>query len=339
MNLAGISTLEIGGYSEVETGGNALEVVLVLDNTYSMTAEGRMDALKKASHALVDQLYANSGKGIDVKVSIVPFGEYVNVGIANRNKPWIDVQPDKTTTTKGVTTYPNGKCLAERQVTAYNDGVPYQTTECTNWDPGAPVTTDVTYTEQWRGCVGSRPDPLDEAIDSMATHYEGLVNGWCNAEVTELTDKKSVLDNQIDAMYPAGETYIPAGLLWGWNMLDASEPFGIAKSAAAMKKARGSKALILMTDGESTRSATYPWHWGSDEAQAEKKTSALCENIKGSGISVYTVSLKVTKQTAIDLLANCASSPAQAFNAEDNTALVSSFKQIAGSLAAVHITK
>jgi Flp pilus assembly protein TadG len=352
MNLVGISSLEIGGFSEVQSGGNALEVALVLDNTFSMSAQGRLTALKSASHTLLNQLYSNSGPNSDIKVSIVPFSEYVNVGMSNRHEPWIDVRDDYSEVLDDyIWTEDLTDCHMEM-----TDGVAGTEHRVCNWVRGALIGT---YTKNyvWQGCVGSRGDTLDTQIDRLATRYAGLLDGtqrgWetvkCGSPITPLTASRPKLESDIDAMIlPAdAETYIPAGLLWGWNMLDAADPFIGARTAAQVIADRGSKALVLMTDGDNTLRPDYPggpWHvpnaqdpnWGS---VANDKTAQLCDNIKAAGILIYTVSLKVTNSASLSMLTNCASSTSMAFNADNNTALVESFKQIASQLAAVHITK
>jgi Flp pilus assembly protein TadG len=345
MQLAGIQGMDIGGYSEVQAGGNALEVALVLDNTFSMSASGRMAALKTASHAMLDELFTNSGSGTDIKVSIVPFSDYVNVGMSNRNASWISVPSDYSETLPAYL-WTKSNC---RQVPV--DGVASVTTESCDWTRGPQTGTYIkAYT--WEGCVGSRGDLLDTKIDQLSITYPGLLDnsqeGWdnvvCGREVTPLTANKSTLSADIDAMQPLGETYIPVGLLWGWNMIDSNVPFAEAKTSAEMENVRGSKVIILMTDGDNTLKPQYPWHLDNPEdpswgTVANQKTAELCKNIKNAGISIYTVSLNVTAASSLDMLNDCASSPAMAFNADDNAALVSAFKDIAGQLAAIHISR
>jgi Flp pilus assembly protein TadG len=345
MNLAGISNLEIDGYSEVQAGNNALEVVLVLDNTFSMSAEGRMPALKAASHAMITELFANAGSSTDIKISIVPFSDYVNVGMGNRNALWLDVKDDYDE--PPVPRYISSNCH-----TIASDGIASSGKQECDWtlDPSG-----ATWTKEnrWGGCVGSRSDALDTRIDNLGTKYTGLLNGehptdwWidCAQAVTPLTTSKSALTNAIDSMSPIGETYIPIGLLWGWHMLDSEAPFTEARTAKELAEARGNKVLVLMTDGDNTvKPKQYPWHFKSDGTAswgdvANQKTAELCDNIKSAGIAVYTVSLKVSNENSRLMLENCASAPNQAFNADDNTALVDAFKSIANSLAAIHITK
>lgn len=343
MGLVGYPTLDIGAYSEVEHGGNALELALVLDNTASMNSEGRLTALKASAKNLVNTLLTNPAPGAYIKIGIVPFSNYVNVGQSNRFKSWADVPADYTDTTAVTyTSYPNAvysNChLVDHAYT--NDGVPavWQENVC-DVSPGSPVTSSYFPTHQWNGCIGSRNNPLDESVGAIGNKYPGIMDVGCPAPLTDLTDSKSTLNGQIDAMVANNETYIPAGLLWGWNMLDSAEPLTGAKSKAEMTALKGIKSLVLMTDGDNTLSATYPRHDGNDAAAADAKTAQLCENIKAEGISVYTVGFKVTKPSSVNMLTACASNTTQAYTAADDTALAAAFSEIAATLAQMRVAK
>jgi Flp pilus assembly protein TadG len=345
MFLAGISSVDVGAKSEVNIGGNALEVALVLDNTASMNSEGRLDALKAAAKDLVREVLAAKETGAYVKVGIVPFSDYVNVGLSNRNESWIDVPAD-TTTTQNVcnTTYPNAtssNCHTETGVWN-NDGVPTPYTyEVCDWAYGDPVTTcaNQTWTNGWHGCVGSRSAALDTRINNLGTRYPGLQNTWCPQEITLFEDDRALLDSRIDAMNGSGNTYIPSGILWGWNLLDSSEPLDSAKSETWMEENGGSKSMVIMTDGDNTLSADYPYHWGNNVSAANAKTAELCTNVKNAGIIVYTVAFKVTNPASKDMLRDCASNPANAFSTDDSAGLMSAFQDIAKSLVAMRLTK
>jgi Flp pilus assembly protein TadG len=343
MALAGISTLDVGAYSEVEIGGQALEVALVLDNTASMNSEGRLDSLKAAAKSLVSQMVKDKPADGYLKIGIVPFADYVNVGMANRSAAWMDVPNDWNETIKNypsVTVTGASGCHEEKAV-YNNDGVPtpYTYQVCDN--PGTSVTTysDVVFPHRWYGCVGSRPDPLDRGIASLETRYPGIMDTGCPEPITNLTEDESTLIKQISSMNAVGETYIPSGLLWGWNMLDSSVPITGAKTKAEMEALKGVKSLVLMTDGDNTKSPEYPYHYGSDAALADKITAQLCENIKAENINVYTVAFKVTKASSKDLLTACASSASQAYNAEDAAGLAEAFSLIGKSLAQMRLTR
>ncbi len=345
MSIAGISNMELGAYSEIVMGGNALEVALVLDNTGSMNSEGRLTSLKVAATDMVTKLMKMKSDGADVKIGIVPFGDYVNVGIANRGEPWVDVPADsKKLTNVCNTTYPEATSSNCRDVTGVysNDGVPTPYTyQVCDWVYGNPVTTcsNQNYTNSWNGCVGSRNAPLDESIGSPSTPYPGLLNTSCPSEITGLTANEVQLKNQISAMNAVGATYIPQGLLWGWNVLDASKPITGGRTNAAMKLAGGSKAIVLMTDGANTRSADGKYHWGSDVSAANTKTASLCRNIKSDEIKIYTVSLMVDDITAKNLLISCASDPSMAYSADNAAELAKAFEDIGDSLMALRVSK
>ena len=354
MAVAGYSTMDVGAYAEIDQGSKGAEVALVLDNTASMGSQGRLVALKAASKNLIDTLFAAKDSNAYLKMGIVPFADYVNVGMANRNAPWMNVPADWTETLKNqpYVSYPNASGCHNQQGVWNNDGVPVPYTYQVCDNPGTPVTTysDVTYTHQWYGCVGSRPDPLDRTVSSPSAKYPGILDTGCPSPITDLTDQQDMLKTQIDAMTAVGETYIPQGLIWGWNLLDSGEPYTSAKTKADMGKIKGSKSVVLMTDGENTVYPEYTpskvgamHHYSTGDATALKNTNdrmlAICANMKAEGITIYTVGFKVGAQASKDLLAQCASSPSQVYDADNDQALYEAFGQIATSLAEIHLAK
>lgn len=93
LNLFGklFKTLSIDlAAAAVATGGNSLEVVLVLDNSGSMESFGRIDALKDAASSLVEVLSEDERLQNKVSFGLVPFASSVNVGPDKRNDAWVD---------------------------------------------------------------------------------------------------------------------------------------------------------------------------------------------------------------------------------------------------------
>lgn len=107
VSLVGVNTLSAPIESEATRKKLALEVVMVLDNSGSMNDESRMtrlvDAAKCATYimmydAVVDApgnantcIPATGAQLLDnVRVGIVPFTMYVNVGTGNANAAWMD---------------------------------------------------------------------------------------------------------------------------------------------------------------------------------------------------------------------------------------------------------
>jgi Flp pilus assembly protein TadG len=288
MAIAGIPLMDVGASSQVGVGGTALELAMVLDNTGSMGG-AKIASLKTSANQLISILEAEKGDFSSMKVGVVPFAEYVNVGKGNFTAPWLD----------------------NSRVTAAN----------------------------WAGCVGSRFSPLDERAGIAGGVYPALTGQPCNAELLPLTDDMAAVRAKINTMTAQGNTYIPTGLLWGWNIIDSDVPFTEAMTPAALATARGRKAIVLMTDGENTISPTYPTHDGFAPADANTKMTAVCNAVKGSNIEVYTVSFMVTSPTVKGLLGNCASQPTNYFDAADATQLYAAFTEIGRSLASVRLTQ
>ena len=80
MQMMGFPKLKVGANSQARWGNTKLRVGLVLDNTGSMASDGKMDALKTATKALLTQLKNSAAQNGDVYVSIIPFSKDVNVG-------------------------------------------------------------------------------------------------------------------------------------------------------------------------------------------------------------------------------------------------------------------
>ncbi len=347
MHLAGIDKVGISAAAEVSLPSDGLEVALVLDVTGSMNSGGRLPALKTAATDFVNSMMEVKDKGGYVRVGIVPFSEYVNVGLSRRNESWIDVPADSSVSQPQVCSiqYPNRQWTncTEVQKTGYNDGLPYSYTSyenCTVVDGPAEYVCQIpVVTNKWNGCVGSRNTPLDEEIGTVSSRYAGLMNIGCNDEILTLTDNESKLKSKITGLVASGNTYVPTGLLWGWNMVDGNKPLDEAKSAAEIKAKGGTKAIVLMTDGDNTISATYPKHEGNDGDVADDKVEALCKNIKQDDIVIYTISFMVTDADSINLLENCASDKTKAFSADDAAQLAQAFGEISESLMATRLSK
>lgn len=69
----------------------SMDIALVLDSTGSMDGP-KMATLKVAATDMIDSVDAYSNS--NVRVSVVPFSNYVNVGLSERSENWLNVQPD-----------------------------------------------------------------------------------------------------------------------------------------------------------------------------------------------------------------------------------------------------
>ena len=86
--ILGFKKIHITAAATAKWGSARLRVALVLDNTGSMLANGKIDALKTATKNLITQLQNAAHTPDDVYVSIVPFVKDVNVGAADYIPAW-----------------------------------------------------------------------------------------------------------------------------------------------------------------------------------------------------------------------------------------------------------
>ena len=119
VKLIGITTIPITTSSNVVWGQTRLWVALVLDNSGSMTqgdsSGSKMTALKNGANSLLGILQNASTTAGDVKVSIVPFVNNVNMGTANVGASWID--------------WMNWECAPQKTSDDYDCKDPYQVSD------------------------------------------------------------------------------------------------------------------------------------------------------------------------------------------------------------------
>lgn len=89
--LVGMNTITARIASQVTKKATHQEIVLVLDNSGSMAQQSRMTNLKTAAINATNTLMANVSATSDVKMGVVPFTSYVNVGKHNNAAAWMDV--------------------------------------------------------------------------------------------------------------------------------------------------------------------------------------------------------------------------------------------------------
>jgi Flp pilus assembly protein TadG len=91
LGVVGYNNIAVSGSSTSAWGSSRLRVALALDNTGSMADDGKITALKSATHGLLTQLQNAAGTNGDVYVSIIPFSRDVSVDpSSNYSGNWID---------------------------------------------------------------------------------------------------------------------------------------------------------------------------------------------------------------------------------------------------------
>lgn len=337
--VVGVKSFPITVTSEARTGIPATELALAVDNTGSMSGS-KLDALKDAARDMIDEVYKKPKATEKVRFGIVPFSEYVNVGTQYRGQSWLSVPNDSKSyqcwQESPVTSKTNCKT---KTGTGYNDGVPYTYTyeEC-DYTYGPPETKCGDRESKWYGCVGSRDNPQDqEVVADGSKPVPGLMDTTCNSPLQRLTADKSQLNSKIDEFVAAYETYIPAGLMWGWRVLSPSAPFADGAPTTGANRAR--KVLVLMTDGENTRSLEAPYHTGTSKSDAEKLMTTLCNKVKAAQIEIYSVAFEITDNNTRKLLRDCATAPSYYHDAKNTSDLRAAFAKIAGQIGLVSLSK
>ncbi len=365
MRILDYETLASKAYVETKRAPvRKIEVALVLDTTYSMEDPAiqplKIKTLKLAAKALVEKLIKE--KDGPIKIGLVPYADYVNVGTANRFAPWISVEEDKVTGTERVCTpHTEEVCskYSKKQCTSNVDGV-VKTYECNDqciareWRTYNKCSGGYTsYT--WYGCVGSRTFPMSRLTDEYPSiRYPGFVadKKKCPAEIVNLTTDKPLLTSAIDKLYTSigtsyqPRTYIPVGLIWGQNMLSPDAPLEDAEPYDKRNIAPR-KIMVLMTDGVNTmRFKSNGTHEdipektkAADFAKVNQETLEICKYSKSKNIEIFTVAFMVSDTAANKVLQTCATDNAKFFDASDSNKLIDAFDGIATQISQVRLAE
>ncbi len=104
LQIIGINKISLTDSATTKWGSARLRVALVLDNTGSMSSNGKMDALKTATKNLLSQMKSAASVNGDVYVSIIPFSKDVNAGSyaswdssIDWSQDWTNVAPSAST--------------------------------------------------------------------------------------------------------------------------------------------------------------------------------------------------------------------------------------------------
>jgi len=373
MGIAGIDVID----AEVEAttflmSKTPLDIALVLDRTGSM-AGPNIKGLINASRGFINEMTAS---GRDVRIAVVPFSDYVNIGVNGLSSSLLDIPgsalagsdvvctmettatntcPTTSSPTTSTTPDPWGiygagyqgysgysysgysaySGFSDSTLTWYDVSSSSTGAFCTiSSDPqensGSQVEecTPSSVDENWFGCVGSRAAPFNKVVGAGGEKFPLMYNRTCGEPLVQLTDDLVKARMSIDRLTASGSTYIPAGLQWGWRALDPTGPFKSNLNSNSNSKGPRQKLLILMTDGENTRSQDGALHTGTDIADANALSAELCEEIKASDIQIATVSYSNGSNGGgnMAILRRCASSASLFYEARNAQALQKAFK-------------
>ncbi|HUR42609.1 MAG TPA: vWA domain-containing protein [Aestuariivirga sp.] len=267
MGLAGIESMEIGGFAEVEPSKeNNVEVVLVLDYSGSMEDNDKYIRMRDAAGKMVSELTAGA-KDSTRKFGIVPFSAMVRTSMPAAYVTQAAAGPTWT------------GCTQDRKA-PYNTGV------------STPTSNDDT---KW-GYID------DNGSENAAPKYDCAVYEKNKVTIMPLTSDIAAVQARLKEMSPVGNTNIPLGAEFGWNLLDPDLPFS---EGAPYDDAKTKKFLVLLTDGVQTSR-----HWGEkgnrsvDNGNDNLKT--VCANMAKKGITIFSVAYDIKAAAVTKLLQACA---------------------------------
>jgi len=199
-------------------------------------------------------------------------------------------------------------------------------------------------------------DPASTAY--LGRNYPSTGNPCLPNTIVPLTPDKAALTTIASGLTATGSTAGHIGIGWAWYLVSPhfSGPWPAESQPAPADEDNILRAVVLMTDGEFNSvyyngvisgSSTNGSGSRSDQINVAAPNGSsyfqaeeLCEAMKEAGITVYTVGFDiVNSQNARNLMANCASSPSRAYQANTGQQLVDVFKEIGENLAQLRVTR
>lgn len=330
MNIIGMPTMGFSSSSTATWGSNLLRVALVLDNTGSMNDYNKIGSLKTAAQNLVTQLSALAKNPGDVYISVVPFEVDVNVGTSNVSATWLrwDQWDPKN--------YPN----ASQPWNTYCSGGYWMTmAQCQGHGYSWNHTVGSPAKSQWNGCVSDRDQSNDVnsvAPSSAATYFYADQDQSCPvAPILPLTYNWTAVNNTINSMTAQGATNQTLGLQWGWLSLLQQSPLN---APAETSNTRYQHIIVLFTDGLNTMDRFYG-DGSSTSTQVDARMTALCTNVKASGVTIYTVQIDTDGAGVSSVLPACASGPNAFFMLTQPSQIAAAFQQIGVEISKLRVAK
>jgi Flp pilus assembly protein TadG len=318
MRVAGFPQMNFGTSSTTNWGNVRMRVALVLDVTGSMADDGKMDALKPAAKALIDQLSGLSTTTGDIYISIVPFSKVVNMGPSFKDASWIDWSDWDANNGSNV-------CTARD---AWGN--------CTNrvWTPASHDT--------WTGCFTDRTQNYDTTntapvAGNVATLFPANQYSYCDdsgakiATIMPLSYDWTALKAKIDTMVPTGNTNQSIGMAWGWMTLTQSDPFNApAKDPNFVYK----DAIVILSDGMNTQN-----RWTTNTSSIDARQRILCDNAKAANITIYTVQVNTGTDPTSAVLQYCAQNTSSFYLVTSASQTASVFSQIGTQLSKLRVSR
>lgn len=323
--------IDVSANTTVQKELRGIEVVLVMDNTGSMSSYNNISALRTAATNFVDIMFDRAPDPSVIKIGLVPYSTSVNVG------PY------------GLGRNPDG--------TLYNGGATF-----VNNPHGVSYTTNYNSTNGWLGCViEDEPEDItdhegpwdmyrycrNEDDDPYCdTNWWGSPNRRPNyicpsAHITPLSSDQDELQDRIDDMVANGNTLGNYGMVWGWRVISPEAPF---EEGAAWNDDEWRKAVIMMTDGDNIMHPNYSayartWDHDIGNNDLNEKFEDICEAMKDDDIIIYTITFTSGISNSIkNYYRECATDSTKYYDAPSQADLIETFEEISRELSNMYIS-
>jgi Flp pilus assembly protein TadG len=196
----------------------------------------------------------------------------------------------------------------------------------------------------WNGCVmdrgnSSTPDTVNNydtnvSLPSASINsslYAAEQYSACPQAVMGLNYNWSAMTSLVNAMSPNGNTNQAIGLQLGWLSLVGGGPF---TAPALDSNYQYQQIIILLTDGLNTQD-----RWYTNQNSIDSRQQLTCNNIKASGVTLYTIQVNTGGDPTSTLLQNCASSSDKFYLLTQANQITATFNEIGTNLTKLRLAK
>jgi Flp pilus assembly protein TadG len=194
-------------------------------------------------------------------------------------------------------------------------------------------------------------------------------NMACPDPILPLTADRATVLAKISGLthWNGGGTINSEGIMWGWRALSPEPPFTEGVAWSRVRSGEASKIIVLMSDGMNEigingpngntndrdsdtkshyTSYGYLRHGRFPQERFDRATEYLnerqrlaCQNVRATGIVVFSILFRERNATARDLMRNCASEGRFYYEVESAADLERAFAEIAGMIGRLRIAR
>ncbi len=379
IRILGIDSVTVRSQTIVRRSNRGMELVLVMDNTGSMSG-AKINAMKAAARDLINILYGDRETIPNFWVGLVPYSATVNIG--NTRTSWLlSDNPTQLYSQGG-----NWKGCVEARDQPYEEAQAEALPSVRRWARFYWASNKGKVYKNSQGTTFPPDNPWPTVIERTDDNNARGPNLGCPPPITPLQPSKSTVLTAINNMgaWNRGGTMGNLGLAWGWRVLSPNWR-GMWGSPTPVTLPLDydtplmDKVIVMLTDGvnewydypgyapgcdgisncPSTNqgSANIPadadytaygrlsanrlgtTNKATATTRINERMTSLCTALKQKSITIYTIVLQVNNAATQNLYRNCASKPEYYFESPTANELAAIFRQIATQLSNLRLAR